>query len=133
MTRRSGHPRIACCIEGCRRGTTTCAPLPQGCSDLETGGTLEWICGPHWRRVPRALKRRRQVLRRQWVRRRKIVGGVSYWHLRPGSPERIQLVMLERLIRACWARCKAHAAGDLVVGVGEMPAAVAEELRRLAL
>ena len=39
--------RIPCCVPFCRR-TTRRRP--------EWTGEVEWICGPHWKAVPRDLK-----------------------------------------------------------------------------
>lgn len=44
MTHRVSHPRINCCIRGCKRGTTKFAP----------GTTV--ICGKCWRRAPKETR-----------------------------------------------------------------------------
>jgi hypothetical protein len=52
--------------------------------------------------VPRYMKRRRSTLVRRWraIRRRHCVQ--VYWHLPPGSPARIEMVRIERLIPRAW-------------------------------
>lgn len=56
-------PRINCCIPGCRRGTTK----------LENPEDDEIICGPHWRMVPAATKRRRRLIAAEMRRLEKII------------------------------------------------------------
>lgn len=51
--KRPAYPRIACCIPGCRRGTTTCPP----------GHTI--ICGKCWRKAPKALRDQQARWRRK--------------------------------------------------------------------
>lgn len=132
VTKRSGHPRVACAVVGCARGTTTCEPLPEGGYSLETGGAHEILCGPHWRRVPRTLKRRRRLLFKAWERRGRTAGTTCYWQLKPGSPQRIGLVSAERLIRAVWQRCVSIASGECAAN-DDLPPGLAEELRRISL
>lgn len=52
--------RAACIIPGCRH---TCRKLWPG---------HEWLCGEHWRLVPRAVRHRRQVIRAALRRRGEI-------------------------------------------------------------
>lgn len=126
----SGHPRVNCCVPGCRCGTTTIPPHPEGTADLETGRREpEWVCAKHWPRVPRPLKARRRALIRQWRRLTRRYRTTAFWELAPGSGPRIRLVRLEALIRATWARCKQHAGQEVQAGPGSLE----EELRRLGL
>lgn len=85
--------RIACCVPFCRRTT-------------RAGGFEEWICGNHWRSVPRTLRARKTRLIRRYRRRH----GDRAPHLyASGSPERIDAVKNDQLLRTIWDRCKAAA------------------------
>lgn len=133
MTARSGFPRVPCSVEGCTRGTTRIETNPAW-TWLETG-TAEpgWLCGIHWRRVPRALKARRSAvlrLRRKLLRRGKVE---AYWELPPGSPARIRLLRIGQLIVTTWTRCVCVAAGEGTPEAEALPPALAEELRRVGL
>jgi hypothetical protein len=44
MAKRPAFPRINCCIEGCKRGTTTVEP------------GIRIICGKCWRRAPKETR-----------------------------------------------------------------------------
>ncbi len=89
-------------VEGCRRGTTRIEPWPDGTIGVETClPHPTWICGPHWRQVPKRLKRRRTFLYRRW---HKICPTRCYWHLPPGSPARLKAVQAERLLEENWKR-----------------------------
>jgi hypothetical protein len=129
----SGHPRVSCCIPGCTRGTTR-IEQPEGVIWLETGtADPGWMCGPHWRRVPKLLKSRRRLLITHWrglLRRGKVR---SLWELPPGSPRRVRAVRSERLIRAVWKRCVRIASGDDRVDDAGLPPGLQEELRRAGL
>lgn len=125
----SGHPRVNCCVPGCRGGTTTIQPFPEGCCDLETGGEPEWICSRHWPRVPRLLKARRRALIRQWRRLTRRYRTTAFWELDPGSGGRIRLVRLEGLIRAYLARGRQEAGSEVEAPAGSLE----EELARLGL
>lgn len=101
----SGFPRVNCLVEGCRRGTTRIEPYEEGAVGVETNEPRpSWICGVHWRRVPRRLKRRRSFLLRRW---RKLNPTRAYWHLPPGSPQRLKTIQAERLLVENWRRIKA--------------------------
>lgn len=56
---RPRHPRINCCIPGCKRGTTTFEP-----------GTI-MICGKCWRKAPKAMRQRWTKFRRRETLARK--------------------------------------------------------------
>jgi hypothetical protein len=128
---RSGFPRVACCVIGCRRGTSRIEPLAEGFVDLETGAERKWICAEHWRRVPKTLKARRRALIRQW---RRTVPSGAYWHLKGGSAERIHAVRLTRLIGATWLRCvRAATPGGEEPSVGELPEGLRAELGGIGL
>lgn len=128
---RAGHPRVNCLVPGCKRGTTRLEPFPEGFRSLQhpdrTG--LEWVCGPHWRRVPAYLRRRERRLVRRWE---KLGGPEGYWKQPGGSPARLALLRLEKLIPRLWDRMVAIAKGEDEPAAG-VPAGLAEELRRVAL
>ncbi|GLK85698.1 hypothetical protein [Ancylobacter defluvii] len=91
--------RLACCVPFCRR--------TRGVRKGETGLPSEWICGPHWAGVPRALKRRKSLnfrfIRRE-MRRQPLAS--QWWRLPPGSAERIKAIGMWRVAGAIWDRCK---------------------------
>jgi hypothetical protein len=126
----SGHPRVSCRVEGCPGYTTRFAPLEDGHYSLESGDHWELLCARHWRRVPKSLKRRRRALLRLWDRLALRYGTRSFWQLKPGSPERIRMVRLERTIKYTWNRCCEVAWGLGEVVDGELPPGLVEELRR---
>lgn len=110
MNRRA-HPRIACVVEGCKRGTTRFPPL-------EDGRRIEFICGEHWRRIPSSWRKRLAMLKRRATMARK-----------RGDHERA-----ERIVRAecrAWARCKS--AFDAPPVDDELPAGLAMHLADLGL
>lgn len=101
----AGHPKVTCLVPGCPRYTTTLEPLPEGNVWLEhpEDQAHRWICGGHWRLVPRYMKRRRSELTKRWRAIRRKHGVSVYWELPPGSPPRLEMVRLERLIPKAWA------------------------------
>lgn len=130
--RRPSYPRVPCIVPGCKRGTTRLQPLGEDQVALEHPDRPgnEWICGPHWRRVPLYLKRRRTKLTKRWER---LNPTHCFWHLKPGSLARLDALRLEKLIPRLWDRMVAIAKGeDEPLGAG-IPAGLGEELRRLAL
>jgi hypothetical protein len=131
--RTSGFPRVSCLIEGCPSTTTTAETLVDA-RWLETNsGEGYFLCSRHWRLVPRYMKRRRRVLIKLW---RKYNPSGCFWDYPPGSPERLKILRIEKLIRLTWERCVQIAAGQLVVSnaeLGEIDPAVAAELRGLGL
>lgn len=131
----SGHPRVNCCVEGCRRGTTRIEPLPEGGYWLETGtADPEWLCEVHWRRVPGWLKHRRRILLRAWRRHCRACRTSCYWELASGSGPRIRMVRLEKLIRRTWARCVEVATPGGEPGDDRsLPPGLEAELKRLGL
>lgn len=56
---RTGYPRVNCLVPGCKRGSTRFAPG-------EDGTAPEIICGPHWRTVPIAWRRRQALFSRRY-------------------------------------------------------------------
>lgn len=102
----SGFPRVGCSVEGCRRGTTRIRQLPPGHYWLDTGTSDPgWLCGEHWRRVPRALKRRHRL----FAARFKLLwpdGGEpadeATWR---------RALLLEKTIVRSWARIIRYASG----------------------
>ncbi len=103
---RPRYPRIACSVPGCRRGTTIYQP-----------GT-RMICGPCWRRSPQSLRR--------WY---------SYWRRKAGTLEkRMDPRSSDCAVRANqkWEQILAVLSGEDESG-GEIPALMAEELRKVAL
>jgi len=73
--KRSGHPRVNCLVPGCRRGTTTVPP-----EDQRRG--VQYLCGTHWRQVPRSLKNRMAKYRRRAraAERRHDYETANRWH-----------------------------------------------------
>lgn len=57
MSPRPRYPRSSCCVPGCRRTSTLF--------------TAEWVCGDHWRMIPRRFKlawsRAKRHNRRHWL------------------------------------------------------------------
>ena len=76
--KRPAYPRIACCIPGCRRGTTRWPP----------GGEI--ICGKCWHKAPKAM-------RDQQARWRRKAAALA----RKGDPR--AEVAYERASRTFWA------------------------------
>jgi hypothetical protein len=100
--------RIGCCVPFCRhtRGQR------KGEEPIREGE--EWVCGEHWRRVPRR-DRARLTRARRWYRKR---FGRNAAHLYPaGSPDRIAAVRYGRHLQGCWERCK-RAAIEAAGGIG---------------
>jgi hypothetical protein len=91
----------------------------------------EYLCATHWRRVPKRLKRRHSFLLRLW-RKTRPEPYEGFWTLPPGSPARLRLIQLERLIPRSWDRLVAIAKGEEEPSAG-LPAGLGEELRRLGL
>lgn len=85
--------RIACLVPFCRRtrGDRRGDPVVP---------SMEWICGDHWRAVPKRLKRRRQMLGRMARR----------------TADQIKLNRIWRADDAAWAQCK-RAAIERAVGL----------------
>lgn len=110
----SGHPKVLCLIPGCGRFTTCLEPLPPNTVWLEHPKDPDhrWICGAHWRLVPRYMKRRRSALVREWRALRRCYRVRSFHQLAPGSPERLRWVRLERLIPVSWRLIERAALGD---------------------
>lgn len=90
--------RMHCLVPGCRH--------TRGIRKGETRLPGEWICGDHWRLVPRYLRARRTSL---WRRYRLRLGDVSYWEYPSGSPNRLLGVRLMRLEGMAWDACKRKA------------------------
>ena len=62
----SGFPWVRCCAEDCWRCTSRIKPIEDGRVWLDTGtADPGWICGEHWRRVPKRLKARHRALVRR--------------------------------------------------------------------
>src|SRR5262249_21584816 len=80
--------------------TYCCVPY---CRHTSRKFTSEWICGEHWRGVPKASRRRLSMVRRRYRRR---FGDNGFWEYPAGSPDRLPAVRLDRLWRWCWERCK---------------------------
>lgn len=85
--------RLACCVPFCKRTT----------GRFSSG---DWICGTHWRAIPRAVKQPLFAAERQYKRR---FGDNAYWAYKGGSPERLEAVRLHGLIWDLWAAVKAAA------------------------
>ena len=96
------NPRVPCLVLGCR---CTRRPFADGWS--------EWICGKHWREVPRAMRRELSSIVR--IYRRKF-GDNGYWQYPPGSPQRLEAVDLHNAWVAQWEQCKT-AAQDAALGI----------------
>lgn len=106
----AGYPRVNCSIPGCGRGTTRLRPG----WDPDTNGPVEWICGRHWRLVPKEWKRRRRLL---WKHLNRNWPDCTDWNdLDVEQRHRAQrcLTLLPKL----WTRMKAraeHPLGDMSV------------------
>lgn len=107
---KSGFPRVACVATGCRRGTTRIEPD-------ENGRQGEWICGPHWRTVPKNIKDRMKTMRRRY---------------RLGERKGSQLLMTSasQVFWAYWAEARRFVQGEELETVDGVPAGMAEALRR---
>lgn len=87
--------RISCCVPHCRR------------TRANTEGWDSWICGEHWRLVPkkmRAVKNRNAREIRSAIAKNPLVA--EYWKMPPGAPERIAAVRLWNTHDRIWSRCK---------------------------
>jgi len=86
--------RINCCVPFCRRTRT----------DI---GFAEWICQPHWRLVPKQLKRRKRLAERIEQRASAIAADAFSKHGSRGSRRLIARAnATKRLKLAAWVRCK---------------------------
>ncbi len=123
----SGFPRVGCLVPGCKRGTTRIEPLPDNRFWLHHDGRdPQYICGVHWARVPKALRRRDRMFIRAW---RKLS---EPWPPIPGDQEQ-KARQVEMLIRKSWERIKRVACGDETPMYDDIPAAMSDDLRRLGL
>ena len=87
--------RLPCIVPHCRR------------TRKDDGKFTDWICARHWSGVPmlqRALYRRTCRRVRRIIARRPQYR--EYWHLRPGSPERLRAVAMWRRLEHVWSECK---------------------------
>lgn len=91
--------RARCLVPFCNhtRGDRKNSPVHEG---------MEWICGQHWRAVPRILRHQLSLAYRAYKRR---FGANGYWAYPPGSPERLEAVRLDREYLRAWGTCKAAA------------------------
>ena len=106
--RRASHPRVNCCITGCKRGTTRLEPNANG-------EPVEWICGEHWRQVPKSWRTRMSLFGRRYRSARR-KGDVEQMH---------------RCARLWWQRFdKAKALFDQDPPSDEIPPLMAEQLRK---
>lgn len=87
--------RVNCIIPGCRRGTTK----------LEDPEDDEIICGPHFRMIPAATRRRRRVIGAEMRRLEKIIPSD---HDLTEANLRIVVRML-RMRNRNWRLCKRQA------------------------
>lgn len=103
------HPRINCCIIGCKRGSTQCEP---GCLI---------ICGKCWRKAPKALRTRHTDclrLMRKYQRRLDT------------EKARVFELRADRI----WSSIRAILNDDELQEMPEqLPALMAEELRRMGI
>lgn len=131
---RPSYPRVSCLVPGCGRGSTRMKPLGKDRISIEHPDRpgLEYLCAVHWRRVPKRLKVRHSKLLRWW-RKTRPEPYEGFWTLPPGSPERLRLIQLERLIPQSWDRMVAIAKGEEEPRAEGLPEGLGEELRRLAL
>lgn len=84
--------RLSCCVPFCKRTRHN-----------REGYSSEWICGPHWRAIRPALRRRKSFIFRRYKRR---FGRNGYWAYPAGSPDRLEAVRLDRLCDKVWDSCK---------------------------
>lgn len=110
MSSPASHPRINCLVPGCKRGTTRIAPYQDGTSP-------EVICGKHWRTVPKAWRLAMSRYRRAFAAAE-----------RKGDERRQQVA--RRCWWSGWDRIVRTLCNPETVMAGELPATVAEELRR---
>lgn len=93
--------RIPCVVPFCRRSKKATLGVTYFTD------TPEWICGDHWRLVP---KKARDVKNRSARELRREIGRnplvAEYWKMPPGSPERLKAVRLWRVHDRIWNRCK---------------------------
>lgn len=87
--------RLSCCVPFCRR--------TRGLRKGETSLPSEWVCGMHWRMVPKKHRARLSQAYR-WYRRR--FGDNGYWTYPPGSALRISAIRYSKHWQNCWDRCK---------------------------
>lgn len=104
----SGFPRINCLVPECRRGTTRLEPY-------EDGVLPEWICGPHWRTVPQAWRKRLSLYRRRYS----------------AAEARDDTMQMRTANRCFWGRWRAiKRLFEDTEQTGEMPIVMHEALRR---
>lgn len=97
------------------RGTSRIEPLSGDQVWLNTGTlAAEWLCSEHWRRVPRAWKRRLRLFQR---RMRKLWPDGAE---RPTGEAAIQHDRIWRLYRGMWKRCVEAASGPRTVTIEEI-------------
>ena len=85
----------------------------------EDGTAPEWICGEHWKRVPKTWRQRLSLYRRRYNAAE-----------RKGDEEGMRVAA--RVWWSRWERCKALFAEDQHKD-GDMPALMQEDLRRVGL
>lgn len=106
----SGFPRVQCLAPDCQRGTTRIRPNEDGDQD-------EWICGDHWRRVPKSWKSRLSLFRRRYF----------------AAERKADEATMQRASHAywnIWARIKRSLQSPESEMVEGMPAIMLSELRR---
>lgn len=90
MPERPTYPKSSCCVPFCRRTSRRCKD--------------EWICGDHWKLVPRALKtfrtKRLKLIRLQFERANAIATREEYFRACRLARR------YERLEGATWRRMK---------------------------
>ncbi len=88
--------RLSCCVPYCRCTTKR--------------NVSEWICGKHWRLVPRKLRSDYASAKR--IARRLVARKPAYrewWAYPGGSSNRLAAVALRRRLDRLWDRCKTAA------------------------
>lgn len=94
-----------------REARTTC--LVPGCSRSTAKPHDEWICGKHWRAVPRAARLTLSSIARRYRRQ---FGENGYWTFPAGSEKRLAAVEADREWRAAWAACRDAAVAEHFMG-----------------
>lgn len=86
--------RVPCIIPGCRH---TCRKLWAG---------HEWLCGDHWRLVPRALRHRRQCVRAALRRRSEVLRDMVSGQMvaKTARAHRLEVVIWARMKRLALER-----------------------------
>lgn len=93
--------RLRCCVPFCqhtrgeRKGDKT--PIREG---------QEWICAKHWMALPKALRRVRYRLDRQFDKAMAAEPHFREWWKIEDEERRIKAILLWNRYKRCWRQCK---------------------------